>query len=107
VRVNSDAALASAVAMNPTAIAIQANQPAFQLYKSGVLPGECGANLDHGVLAVGYGTDSAGGDYWKIKNSWGASWGEKGYIRIARGESYNSGKGQCGVYSGPPSYPTM
>jgi hypothetical protein len=107
VRVNSDAALASAVAMNPTAIAIQANQPAFQLYKSGVLTGECGANLDHGVLAVGYGTDSAGGDYWNIKNSWGASWGEKGYIRIARGESYNSGKGQCGVYSGPPSYPTM
>jgi C1A family cysteine protease len=107
VKTNNDAALASAVAMNPTAIAIQANQPAFQLYKSGVLTGTCGANLDHGVLAVGYGTDSNGGDYWKVKNSWGASWGESGYIRIARGESYNNGKGQCGIYSGPPSYPTM
>jgi len=105
---NDDAALASAVAQNPTSVAIQANQPAFQLYKSGVLTGECGANLDHGVLAVGYGTDAAaGGDYWKVKNSWGASWGESGYIRIARGSSYNKGAGQCGIYSGPPSYPTM
>jgi C1A family cysteine protease len=107
VKTNNDAALASAVALNPTAVAIQANQAAFQLYKSGVLTGTCGANLDHGVLAVGYGTDSVGGDYWNIKNSWGETWGEAGYIRIARGESYNSGKGQCGVYSGPPSYPTM
>jgi hypothetical protein len=104
---NDDSALASAVALNPTSVAIQANQPAFQLYQSGVLTGACGANLDHGVLAVGYGTDPTGGDYWNVKNSWGTSWGEKGYIRIARGSSYNSGAGQCGIYSGPPSYPTM
>lgn len=105
---NSDDALMSALMLNPVSVAIQANQPAFQLYKSGVLTGTCGANLDHGVLAVGYGTDaSAGGDYYNVKNSWGTSWGENGYVRIARGGNYNSGKGQCGILSGPPSYPTM
>lgn len=107
VKKNDDKALTSAVSQQPVAVAIQASAAAFQLYKSGVLTDTCGANLDHGVLAVGFGTDSKAGDYWKIKNSWGASWGESGYVRIAKGESYNSGKGQCGIYSGPPSYPTM
>jgi len=106
VQTNSDAALMSALDLHPVSVAIQANQPAFQLYKSGVLKDTCGANLDHGVLAVGYGTDATAGDFYKVKNSWGASWGEAGYIRIARG-NYNSGKGQCGILSGPPSYPNL
>ena len=59
-------ALAAAVAITPVSIAIQANQPAFQSYKSGVLTGKCGQQLDHGVLAVGYGTEN-GVDYWLIK----------------------------------------
>jgi hypothetical protein len=64
----------------------------------------CGTNLDHGVLAVGYGTDS-GSDYYKVKNSWGADWGMSGYILLGRGSSYNGGAGQCGILS-QPSWPT-
>jgi cathepsin L len=91
----SVSALASAVTNVPVAIAIQANQPAFQSYKSGVLTGTCGQRLDHGVLLVGYGTDN-GLDYWKVKNSWGTSWGEQGYIRIEK-----SSKDLCGVLDAP------
>jgi C1A family cysteine protease len=101
---NSDSALATAVTQQPTSIAIEADQNSFQLYSGGVLTAPCGTNIDHAVLAVGFGTDKIA--YWKVKNSWGASWGEQGYIRLARGESYNGGEGQCGIYSGP-SYPTQ
>jgi len=101
VAVNSVSALASAVAQQPVSIAIQANQPAFQLYSSGVITANCGKRLDHGVLAVGYGTDATLGDYWIVKNSWGSSWGESGYVRIAK-----SSANVCGVLSAP-SYPTL
>jgi C1A family cysteine protease len=94
--------LMSALAQQPVSIAIQANQAAFQTYKSGVLTGTCGQKLDHGVLAVGYGTDSATKvDYWKVKNSWGNKWGEAGYIRIER-----SSADKCGVLDAA-SYPNI
>jgi len=92
-------ALKSAVAVGPVSVAIEADKSAFQLYSSGVLDSSsCGTNLDHGVLVVGYGTDS-GKDYWKVKNSWGATWGEEGYIRMVKG------KNMCGI-SQQASYPT-
>ena len=65
----------------------------FQQYKTGVLDSEnCGTNLDHGVLAVGYGSEG-GKDYILVKNSWGSSWGDSGYIKIAD----KSGPGICGI----------
>lgn len=100
VEANSVQALMSAVAQQPVSIAIQANQMSFQSYKSGVLTSRCGQNLDHGVLAVGYGTLN-GVDYWKVKNSWGTSWGDEGYILIERSDA-----NLCGVLSAA-SYPNM
>jgi len=89
--------LLTAVAKQPVSVAIEADQESFQFYSGGVMSAACGENLDHGVLAVGYGTD-AGTDYWIIKNSWGASWGESGYIRLERGIN------QCGL-ADAASYP--
>lgn len=86
----SESDLKSAINKNPVSIAIQADQSSFQHYSSGVLTSGCGADLDHAVLAVGYGSES-GTDYWLVKNSWGKSWGEKGYIKIGRASNV------CGV----------
>mmetsp|Transcript_158476 Transcript_158476/g.289007 ORF Transcript_158476/g.289007 Transcript_158476/m.289007 type:complete len:469 (+) Transcript_158476:83-1489(+) len=99
---SSEQALMEAVAQQPVSIAIEADKAAFQLYHSGVLQGKCGAELDHGVLAVGYGTDGKH-DYWKVKNSWGPSWGESGYIRLLRGKGKT---GECGILK-QPSYPKV
>lgn len=98
---NNENALKSAVAQQPVSIAIEADQPAFQFYKSGIFDGACGTQLDHGVLAVGYGTEN-GTDYWLVKNSWGEIWGDQGYIKLAR--NIESPKGQCGIAM-QPSYP--
>jgi len=95
-------ALKEAVAQQPVSVAIEADQTAFQFYKGGVLSAECGAKLDHGVLVVGYGSDG-GKDYWKVKNSWGPSWGEQGYVRIARGVPKD---GECGIKD-QPVYPQV
>merc|ERR1712038_1786794 len=99
--VRSESGLLDAVAtVGPISVAIEADQSSFQHYSSGVLTARCGTNLDHGVLAVGYGTES-GTDYWKVKNSWGSSWGMNGYVLIQRGVN------KCGIQDGPPSYPTV
>lgn len=101
---STDHALMSALAKQPVAVAIEADQSSFQFYSSGVLTKACGTHLDHGVLAVGYGTSEDGIDYYKIKNSWGTTWGEEGYIRLERGGDQE--KGQCGILSSP-SYPNV
>jgi len=100
---NSETALQAAVARQPVSVAIEADQSAFQFYSSGVFDSTCGSSVDHGVLLVGYGTDG-GSEYWKVKNSWGTTWGEDGYIRMARNVA--SSAGQCGIAS-MASYPTM
>ncbi|KAK9286254.1 hypothetical protein L1049_014641 [Liquidambar formosana] len=94
--------LKKAVASQPVSVAIEAGGRAFQLYESGVFTGHCGIDLDHGVAAVGYGTEN-GVDYWIVRNSWGPKWGENGYIRLERNVA-GTNTGKCGIAI-EPSYP--
>ncbi|KAI4337008.1 hypothetical protein L6164_015470 [Bauhinia variegata] len=95
VPVNDERALRKAVANQPVSVAIEGGGRAFQLYQSGVFTGRCGTALDHGVVAVGYGTEN-GKDYWIVRNSWGENWGENGYIRLERNLDKVS-TGKCGI----------
>merc|ERR1712080_334200 len=92
---SSTSALQSALNKGPVSVAIEADQNAFQGYTGGVITSGCGTSLDHGVTAVGY-TSS----YFIVKNSWGTSWGNQGYVNI--GSSGNV----CGIHS-DASYPTV
>jgi len=108
VKPNSCVDLMAAVQKQPVSVAIEADQPGFMNYASGIFSGTCGTALDHAVLVVGYGTDGAD-EYWKVKNSWGTTWGDQGYIRMKKscasngrqllgghGGGGNSG-GTCGI----------
>lgn len=100
---NNEQALMQAVSKQPISVAIEADQSSFQFYSSGVLTADCGSQLDHGVLLVGYG-DLNGIPYWRIKNSWGSDWGDQGYILLAK--NISTPQGQCGILS-MPSFPVM
>ncbi|XP_006645330.1 cysteine protease XCP2-like [Oryza brachyantha] len=100
---NNEQALLKALAHQPVSVAIEASGRNFQFYSGGVFDGPCDTRLDHGVTAVGYGTAMRGHDYIIVKNSWGAQWGEKGYIRMRRGTGKHDGL--CGLYK-MASYPT-
>lgn len=102
VQTMNETAILYAVANQPVSIAVEADQSYWQNYQGGIVssPG-CGDNLDHGVLIVGYGTDSSTNqDYWIVKNSWGEAWGEKGYIRLIRNHN------ECGLAT-DPSFPNV
>ena len=102
---NNELALREAVSQQPVSVAIEADTRTFQLYTSGVITSEsCGTNLDHGVLVVGYGEED-GIPYWLVKNSWGDSWGDNGYVKIGRSNSTSS-HGTCGIAM-QPSYPSV
>ena len=97
---NSDQ-LKAALNKGPVSVAIEADQTVFHSYTGGIITSsKCGTSLDHAVLVVGYGTD-AGQEFFTIKNSWGSSWGEEGYVRVG----VSSGAGICGLQS-TPSFPT-
>lgn len=93
VTANKELNLKASIVQNPVAVSVDAGGSGFQFYTKGIFSGKCGTSLNHGVLATGYGSESGKG-YWVIKNSWGASWGTKGYIWLAQN---GDGKGQCGI----------
>uniref|UniRef100_A0A8C2YDL6 Cathepsin S n=1 Tax=Coturnix japonica TaxID=93934 RepID=A0A8C2YDL6_COTJA len=97
-----EAALKDAVAnVGPISVAIDAAQPTFFLYRSGVYDDPlCTQEVNHGVLVVGYGTLNEK-DFWLVKNSWGERFGDGGYIRMARNHSNH-----CGIAS-YASYPQI
>lgn len=99
---NNEAALMKAVANQPVSVAVETGSLGFQFYSRGVITKSCGNFLDHAMTAIGYGTASDGTKYWLMKNSWGSSWGEKGYARIKKDVADN--EGMCGVAK-MPSYP--
>ncbi len=103
---NNENILKKYVNKQPVSVAIQANKRSFQMYKTGIYGDlDCGTELDHGVLLVGYGYDKYYDmKYWIIKNSWGESWGEDGYIRIKR--DINDSRGLCGIAM-QPSIPVI
>jgi C1A family cysteine protease len=90
---NSVSQLKAAIAKAPVSVTIEADKMVFQQYTSGILDSKmCGTQLDHAVAAVGYGSEN-GQDYYIVRNSWGASWGDQGYIKIAAVD----GAGICGI----------
>ena len=101
---NDEDALKKALTGQPVSVALNGGAFVFQHYSGGIMSDAagCGTQLDHGVLAVGYGTEGGKG-YWIVKNSWGGSWGEQGYIRLANGISQP--QGMCGILE-KASYPT-
>lgn len=92
----------AALVTQPVTVGIEADQYAFQYYTSGVIAeSDCGINLDHAVLVVGNGNDSASGmDYWLVKNSWNTSWGDQGYVKLQK-DSASGAAGACGVQIDP------
>ncbi|VAH35662.1 unnamed protein product [Triticum turgidum subsp. durum] len=103
VSLNGDeGALQELVASQPVAVSVEADLD-FHHYMSGVYTGSssCGQNLNHFVTVVGYGTDGGGQEYWLVKNQWGTTWGEGGYMRLTRGNG-----GNCGMAT-YAYYPTM
>ncbi|KAF0704529.1 hypothetical protein As57867_007311, partial [Aphanomyces stellatus] len=98
VSVSGEDALATVLNTQPVSVSVEAGNSVWQNYQGGVVTQCPGAQSDHAVIAVGYDAQS-----YKVRNSWGASWGESGYIRLERGVG---GVGMCNVVA-DVSYPQL
>ena len=83
--------------LGPVAVTVDADSQAWRNYQGGIIRSySCYSQIGHAVLAIGYGNDPVQGDYVTIKNSWGTTWGEAGFVRISLSQMYHA-KGICGV----------
>ena len=99
---NNAKALKTAIADGPVSVGVDADSGVFQFYTSGILNSpSCGTDIDHAIVAVGYGVDPNKGEYYIVRNSWGSSWGDRGYLKIA----IVDGVGICAIQKAPV-YPT-
>jgi cathepsin H len=98
----NNSSMMSAINGRAVSVAINASSYGFQTYKSGVFSSTCSTSPNHAVLAVGYNSVSSG-PYWRVRNSWGSSWGDSGFINMAMNDT---SKGQCGINT-QVAYPTM
>jgi len=106
---HSASALRQAIAQGPTSVTVEADTRVFQGYTGGVLNSKaCGTRLDHAIAGVGYGVEGST-NYFIVRNSWSAKWGEQGYIRIAaqeEGSWFEAALGICGIQQ-VSVWPTM
>ena len=96
--------LIALISQGPTSVAVQSNNSIFLNYGSGIITStSCGTEPNHAVLAVGYGKTEGNNptEYYIIKNSWGTSWGESGYLRIQRNRNI------CGIANFGGARPIM
>lgn len=92
--------LLSALSYNPVSVDVEADQSAWQFYSKGIVSSGCGYKLDHSVLLTGY-DNINGTNVFIVKNSWGTSWGQQGYIYLSADPSINNGYGTCGILGCP------
>jgi len=95
-------ALKAAVITNPTAVIVEADEAVWQFYSGGTITANCSGHVNHWVTIVGYGNSTSDQqDAFYVKNSWGTSWGDKGYVYIGTDNSANNGVGVCGILTRP------